>query len=157
MTRSSLNVHPALLTAAAAVSSALACCAGGYAGALTPWMAIAVLGVTVLSTAMTITAVVLVRRPSRDIRDEVTAWLEQVTSARTGVEREDGPPTVVTGHRTERVTDRSTWLGTRVGVAAVLTFDDGSQGSLSLVLVPDAGDGWRVESVKGTRFRLALD
>jgi hypothetical protein len=152
------RVLPAVgLAATASVVSACLCCTGGLTDTLSPPAAIASLSATVLfGAAAMIIGMTGGRRPLRAVHDEVTARLDRLVSSHAGVLREDGTPATVTAYRVDHVGVDWSDGDTEATAIATLTFDDGTPGRLIILLLPYR-DGWRVEAVEGSDFRLELE
>jgi hypothetical protein len=144
------------LGAAAAVSGCV-CCTGGLADALSPPVAIGFLSAAVVfALAAAIIGSIRIRRPFRAVRNEVTERLDRLTSLHTGVVREGGASSTVTGYRVNRIDIDWTDGEAVAAVLATLSFDDDSTARLYLRLVPD-GDRWEIAYVEGSDFRLPLE
>jgi hypothetical protein len=148
---------PVIAFGVAAVASCCVCCTGGLFDALSPPVAIGFLSAAVVcSVAAAVLGTVRILRPFRAVRDEVTERMERFMATQAEAVRDDGGAVTVVGYRITR-TFIDTWNGdTEAQVVTVLTFDDGTKGTLRLVLVPHA-EGWDVGHLYGAGFRIPLE
>jgi hypothetical protein len=148
---------PVIAFGVAAAVSCCVCCTGGLFDALSPQVAIGFLSATVVcSVAAAALGTVRILRPFRAVRDEVTERLERFMATQAEAVRDDGGIVTVVGYRITR-TFIDTWNGdAEARVVTVLTFGDGTKGTLHLVLVPHA-EGWNVGHLYGAGFRVPLE